>query len=149
MLQEPALATDRGRLEQLLADAREMAGKGEDTARLVKELQDLVRHMDRSLTGMMRSDGTGNWAPGDHTRARRFLQEVRETLAILNNPKDAAFFLKHSLKGETVAELVVHMRDNGLRFAPATAGSERAYISLRHALARESTRLREGKPPPS
>ncbi|HEY7312139.1 MAG TPA: hypothetical protein VH643_22430, partial [Gemmataceae bacterium] len=40
-----------------------------------------------------------------------------------------------ALKGKNVAELVQHMRDKGLWFAPATPGDESAYTSLYYALA--------------
>jgi hypothetical protein len=53
---------------------------------------------------------------------------------------DAAYYL-NPLQGRTVAELVDYMKKNGIRFAPATNGCERFYVSLHRALASEVTRL--------
>jgi hypothetical protein len=41
-----------------------------------------------------------------------------------------------------VAELVLGMKDKGLSFAPATAGSERSYLALHRALAEEWNQVR-------
>ena len=54
---------------------------------------------------------------------------------------DAAYYLT-PLQGRTVAELVAHMKKNGVRFAAATVGCERYYVALHRALADEVTRLK-------
>ena len=56
--------------------------------------------------------------------------------------------LRPSEVAADVAELVAHMKKNGLRFAPATAGAERAYTALHRALADEVARLRKLEAPP-
>jgi hypothetical protein len=72
--------------------------------------------------------------------ANRFLAELKQSVLLLQNPKEAALLLDHTPRCKTVAELVQHMRENGLRFGPASAGSERYYVSLHDAFAQEARR---------
>ena len=75
------------------------------------------------------------WSPRHHIQALRFTGELKRTILLLENPKEAAALLAHLPPCKTIAELVHHMRENGLRFAPASAGSERHYVSLHAAMA--------------
>ena len=48
---------------------------------------------------------------------------------------------KFAKGGKTVQELVEYLKSKGLRFAPATAGDERAYQALQAALSAQSLAL--------
>jgi hypothetical protein len=77
--------------------------------------------------------------PSDCVRASRFVRELRSALALLDSP-DAGFYLLHTPRGKTVAELIEDMTKHGLTFAPATDGDERQYVALHQALAAECRR---------
>jgi len=66
-----------------------------------------------------------------YLEAKRFLTSLENSLPILRRP-DAARFLGGSVaaRGKTVDELAMNMSSQGLRFAPATPGSEDAYFGL-------------------
>jgi hypothetical protein len=75
-------------------------------------------------------------SPDQYNEARRYLRLLGDTITALKdrnvvNVINGAW----ALKGKNVAELVQHMRDKGLWFAPATPGDESAYTALYYALA--------------
>jgi hypothetical protein len=75
--------------------------------------------------------------PDDYIEAQRYLNEVGQTVKGLQDPNVVHQFSDDwkPAKVRSVAELVKHMREKGLLFAPATAGDEAAYMALYHALA--------------
>ncbi|HTU22475.1 MAG TPA: hypothetical protein VMG10_30835 [Gemmataceae bacterium] len=134
------------RIEQLFARAKEQAldpRNGRIDPALLRELRQSVaectKHFDREWSSDIIDPA---WNPRHFTEANRFLKQVRAAIYVLEKP-DAATFL-NPLRGATVAELVAHMKKEGIRFAAATVGCERYYIALHRALADELTRL---KPP--
>jgi hypothetical protein len=75
-------------------------------------------------------------APSDYIAAKRFLRHVDEALEALKQPDAANYFNQtYSARGRTVAELVRNMTDHDLHFAPATPGTEQAYLKLYRAMA--------------
>jgi hypothetical protein len=66
-----------------------------------------------------------------YLEAKRFLESLDNSLPILRRP-DAGRYLGggYAAKGKTMDELVMNMTGQGLRFAPATPGSEEAYFGL-------------------
>jgi hypothetical protein len=68
---------------------------------------------------------------GLYLDAKRFLESYRSGLTVLKRP-DAAKYLGggYELRGNTVGEVVQNMSQQGLHFAPATAGTESAYFGL-------------------
>jgi hypothetical protein len=67
--------------------------------------------------------------------SKRFLSSLRDGMAVLTQPNAASYLTGGvAATGATVAELVSNMSQNGLRFGPATPGSEPAYFGLYNAL---------------
>jgi hypothetical protein len=72
---------------------------------------------------------------GDYMKAKRFLNELDGTIAALQDPNVNNYVSrKWSAKGNNVAELVMGMSREGLKFAPAVSGDEPAYNSLHRAM---------------
>lgn len=135
------------RIEQLFAQAKVQVQSDPRIARetlleLRRSVAACSKHLDEEWA---RDDVDPAWNLRHFTEANRFLKEdVRAAARTLERP-DAAMLLK-PLRGATVAELVAHMKKEGLRFAPATVGCERYYIALHRALADELTRLQQQEP---
>jgi len=71
----------------------------------------------------------------DYTAAKRYLRELDAAIKVLKDPNaDKYVNGTYAAQGRTVRELVAHMTQNGLRFAPAVAGEEGAYAALFHAM---------------
>jgi hypothetical protein len=126
------LADDRAEIERMLNLAKTVAIKGDVPATQLIELRERVDRLEDRLRDEVRSGKTANWRPGQYVAALRSLNELKDSLAILERP-DAATYL-NPLKGKTIAELVAYMRTNGLNFAAATWGDERFYTALYYAM---------------
>jgi hypothetical protein len=75
--------------------------------------------------------------PSEYIEAQRYLNEVGQTIKGLQNPN-----VVHQIsddwkprKARSVHDLVQHMSEKGLLFAPASEEDRAAYIALYHALA--------------
>lgn len=78
----------------------------------------------------------GKLSPSDYLEAKRFLNQLDESVRALQNPNATNYFTgKWAAKATTVNDLVKQMAETGLRFAPATPGDEAAYNSLHYSLA--------------
>jgi hypothetical protein len=75
-------------------------------------------------------------SPDQYVEARRYVRLLGNTITALKD-RNVVNIINGAwaLKGKNVAELVQHMRDKGLWFAPATPGDEPAYTALYYALA--------------
>ncbi len=75
--------------------------------------------------------------PDEFIEAQRYLTEVSQTIKGLQDPHIVRLFSDDwkPTKARSVTELVKHMRDKGLLFAPATEKDQAAYVALYHALA--------------
>jgi len=81
------------------------------------------------------SEKVGDLGTSQYIESRRYLNFLSQGLQALGNEDVANYFnQKFTAKGKTVAELVKHMSDKGLRFAPATPGDEAAYRAMHQAL---------------
>lgn len=147
----PEFSESRARIEQLLKAAREHVATSptrtgmEEHAEVLRDLRRAVLDWGRELRAKMsaRADDP-DWSPAHCIDAKRFLRQLEDTVNALERP-DAGFYLS-PLQGKNVAELVRHMKKNGLRFADATRGCERSYIALHHALADELRRVQPPSP---
>src|SRR5262249_55203222 len=81
------------------------------------------------------NDSIRDLTPNQYGEARRFLSDFEDALALLRQPNASDFFGQKAPKGKTVADLVQQLLGKGVRFAPATAGDESAYIAIHRALA--------------
>jgi hypothetical protein len=84
----------------------------------------------------------------------RFLDNLESSVKLLEDPNAGKLFAGNfHPKGSNVAELVQNMTQQGLRFAPALAGDESAYLSLNSSLtafaagAHDSSGFHVGLPP--
>jgi hypothetical protein len=151
LLLRPDFADHRDKIEQLLARGKELAlAKERDQAEMAEVLDGLeraVRECDARLNQeIRRGESDPDCNPRHQIEVMSFLKQVIDATFILRKP-EAAYYLTTPLEGKTVADLVAHMKKNGLRFAPATAGSERYYVALHRALADEVTRLKNLETP--
>jgi hypothetical protein len=88
----------------------------------------------KQLTNRL-NDSADDLSPAEYIEARRYLNQVGQAVRALKDPKAANYFNNTwNAKGKTVAELVDHLRKEGLEFAPATSGDEAAYTALYNAL---------------
>jgi hypothetical protein len=90
----------------------------------------------RKLSEILRNN-VSELRPDEYIEAKRFLNEVSQTIRGLQDPNVVHQFSDDwkPKKARTVAELVQHMREKGLLFAPASEADQAAYVALYHALA--------------
>jgi hypothetical protein len=151
ILRRSEFDTLRTHFDDLLAKAVSQAQAGQPiSADVLEMLIQRQRDLSNALTDRARKLGDGaNWSPLQYSNAKSFLNQVNDAMTVLQQA-DAADFLggKLAAKGRTVNELVQHMKDNGLFFAPATPGKETAYTALHRKLADYSTEAGMQLPPP-
>lgn len=151
LLRRKVFVRERDTLNQLVNRAVQQADQGEIDAEVLEELIVQVSNLQKRLgTAAREAADAATWTPSMYIDARNFLSQFDDALRVLQQP-DAAKYLSgwYSAKGRTVAELVRNMKENGLRFAPATAGGETAYTALHRAMADFSSAAGEpvkGKP---
>jgi hypothetical protein len=112
---------------------------------LLKDMHNDLDALSRRLNGSV-----GDLPPSQYIEARRYLNQVRDALAALADPKVGAYLSPGwAGKARNVAELVDYLKSKGLRFAAATPGDEPAYTALYRALADFDAALpRVAKAPP-
>jgi hypothetical protein len=145
ILQDERLASTRAAIETHLETARREAGKGKVSGKTIEELLDLRNKLDEEATALLKA--SRSFGIRHHIQASRFTRDLNQALLLLENPKEAAFLLGAKPAAKTVAELMQYMRENGLTFGAASAGSERHYISLHAEMAEEARQL-EQRPNP-
>jgi hypothetical protein len=123
-----AYDVERQRLDKLLPGVVSQAVLGPvDSGTLltlerdVKELKDRLTRRVSELT------------VDDYVESKRFLNQLTDSLQALKQAGVADYFANRP-QGKTVEELIRHMANRGLSFAPATSGEEAAYLALHHAL---------------
>ncbi len=90
----------------------------------------------RKLSELLRNN-VSELKPDEYIEAKRYLNEVNQTIRGLQDPNVIRQFSEDwkPRKARTVAELVQHMREKGLLFAPASEADQAAYVALYHSLA--------------
>jgi hypothetical protein len=121
-----AFGAERKQVEDLLTQLKKQVGKGGSADQeQVMELRKAANRLEKAARQMVQLlDDDLALTPSDCVRASRFVRELRSALALLDSP-DAGFYLLHTPRGKTVAELIEDMTKHGLTFAPATDGDER------------------------
>jgi hypothetical protein len=126
---------DRARIEGLLTQAVRQAGAGRVEADTVEELLHALAAVERKLAAVTGS-AAEELGASERIRARRFLGELRSAARLLQEPDAAGVVAGRCVAcGRTVPELVRHMTEHGLRFAPAAGGNNASYVALHRALA--------------
>jgi hypothetical protein len=127
-----AFKEGRERINSLMHTAYKSVASGNnpDPATL-NDLQDQYRKQRETL-----ENNVSDLKPDEYIEAQRFLREVGQTITALKDPNIGKQFNDDwKPKARNVAELVKHMREKGLMFAPATEKDQPAYVALYHALA--------------
>jgi hypothetical protein len=98
-------------------------------------LSDLQAHF-RKMREVLQNNAS-ELKPDEYIEAKRYLEEVGQTIKGLEDPNVIHQFNEDwkPTKARFVHELIQHMREKGLLFAPASEKDEPAYIALYHALA--------------
>jgi hypothetical protein len=121
----------RKRMDKAMRQAIEQSRSGKRVeALLISEMSTTLDELRATLRAHIH-----DLTPSQGVQARRFLNELHETIRTLQRPNAANFASgKWAARGDTVAELVLNLTRDGLRFAPAVLGSEFAYNSLYQSL---------------
>jgi len=115
----------------------ELIEKATKEAKAGKQASVALQEMDRSLQKLQQNlrDVINDLPPSQYIEAKRFLWNMDAALRALQRPDAAQYFSgRYAAQGNSVARLVEHMTKQGLRFAPAVAGDEPAYVALHRAL---------------
>jgi hypothetical protein len=130
VLRQPAFKEDRAKINELVAQAVSQAPSGEVSVEVLNEINAAVQRMQDQVDGSV-----GEITPTNLVLADRYLRELRQGLKVLQSNDVARYFgPKGSAQGSTVGELLNHMINNGLRFAPAVSGGESYYTVLHNDL---------------
>jgi hypothetical protein len=120
----------RDRIDQLLAEAKAQAVKGQVRVELLTDLSDCLARLRTCLTKQVT-----DMSFAQYTESKRFLKDLDAAVQLFKQGKAADYLTgKTAAKSLTVRDLVAHMTDNGLRFAPAAPGDEAAYNAFYQAM---------------
>jgi hypothetical protein len=100
---------------------------------------------DYQKLNQMLTANVNDLTPSQYIEAKRFLNQLGDALSALQDPNAVSYFSSWSPRGKNVAELVDHMKQNGLQFAPAAPGDENAYTALYFALRNFEAALQSAK----
>jgi hypothetical protein len=129
-LKEEAFDPSRKRLEELIPKAMDQAAAGEPNVDTFRALRNTVDQMNDQVAASV-----GQISTRDFIEARRYLRELEQSINTLREPEAANFLSKKwTAQGDSVFALLSFMRDQGLRFAPATRGDQAAYVALHRAM---------------
>src|SRR5262249_33632561 len=132
VLRRPAFESDRERVNTLAPQAYKQAvesGRVDD-----ETLQGLIDSV-RNLNSLV-SENIRDLSANDFSAARRYLRDLERTVRTLQDPNAGNYISRRwAPAGSTVSEIVAQMGRKGLRFAPAVAGDEGAYVAMHRALA--------------
>jgi hypothetical protein len=128
----------RSALDPLIAEALIQARQGEVDAELLKAIHGKAQDLHQQLVASAYAAGNeARWTPIMYVDAKHFLDQLDKALIALQQPNVKDYLTgKYAAQGKTVADLVRYLKENGLRIAPATPGSEEAYTALHLSLAK-------------
>lgn len=129
-LKDSAYEKQRKQIDKLLPEAVQQAKMGEVDDDTLSGLIAAVKGLEKNLRSHV-ADIPSN----DYVRAKRYVSELQDAMKVLQDPNVANYYGKWTARGNDVGELVRHMTDNGLKFAPATQGDQAAYTTLHRAMA--------------
>jgi hypothetical protein len=130
-LTRPEYTAERRRLEDLAAKAYQQAINGAVDANGLRDMANIVDSLQTRLR-----QNVAETSPSDYIKAKRFLSDLDSAIKVLEDPNVSKYATgKLAAKGNTVSDLVTEMSGQGLKFAPAVAGDEGAYVALHRALA--------------
>lgn len=132
-LQGSAFKESREQIDALMRQAYKSLDLGNNPHSAT--LNDLLAQF-RKMRNTLQSH-VSEMKPDEYIESQRCLAAIGQTIKGLQDPNVGQQFRGEwrPTKARSVAELVLHMRDKGLLFAPASARDEAAYVALYHALA--------------
>jgi hypothetical protein len=131
LLLRAAFQEEKDQIEAKIPELVRQAKAGLVQAADLEALEQAVNGMRQRLAGMIQ-----DVPDPQYIRAKRFLLDLQSGIKVLHQPDAANYFSPmYGPESKSVRELVQHMSKNGLRFAPATAGDEMAYLAFYQALA--------------
>jgi hypothetical protein len=131
LLQKSAFTEEREWIEAMIPELIRQARAGKILTANLDALDMSLNLMRDQLAGMIRD------VPAQqYISARRFLTELQSGARVLRRPDAANYFTPmDNANVKNVGALIQYMAKNDLRFAPAVAGDEAAYLVLYRALA--------------
>jgi hypothetical protein len=132
-LQGPSFKATREQISSLMQRAYRSVDSANNPDAVT--LNDLLAQY-RKLRGLLASNVI-ELRPDEYVEAQRFVTELSRTIKELQDPNVVRQFSDEwrPTKARSVAELVNHMRNKGLLFAPASQSDLPSYMALYHALA--------------
>jgi hypothetical protein len=135
ILQDDTFKKDRERLNELTQQAvKEAATTGRVDSKIIRELNPTVDRMQQNLLRMVQEA-----PPDQYMEGRRFLRDLAAAYKLFQDPDVGNYFGRWVPQGRTVGELLQHMIDNGLQFAPALPGDETFYTAFYNNLLKYDT----------
>jgi hypothetical protein len=137
----------RQQMDQLAPLALQQARTGEVDADTLNSLISTVDGLEAQL-----KDNVANISANEYIASLRYLRQLEDSVKALQDPKVNNYINgKWQAKGDTVAQLVTNMTQDGLQFAPAVSGQQAAYTSVYRAMADYDTQLSSmmGRPTPA
>lgn len=136
-LRSSMFASDREDIDQLMLKVVNEAKGGTPSYDTVSKLEKDVKQMTAKLREKIKDIPSNQWID-----AKRYADQLSDTVKLLQESNVSNYFNgKWQAKGSTAAELVAYMTNQGLRFAPVTAGDEAAYAVLYRDLLSYDTAL--------
>jgi hypothetical protein len=131
LLLRPAFNRDRGRIDQLVGDLGKQAAGGALDSGSLDTAVEATNALRQQVKGSV-----AELAPSEYIQAVRFLSQLKDTWAALQQPASARLLAgaRPGLQAGAVGDLVEQMNRQGFRFAPAAQGDEGAYNALYQAL---------------
>jgi hypothetical protein len=131
LLQASGFKHEREQIETLIPELVRQAKAGVIHSDSLNALELNLNLMRDQLASMIK-----DVPDPQYIRAKRFLADLENGMKVLRRPDAASYFTPmYSPKAKNVGELVHYMAKNDLRFAPAVAGDEAAYLAFYRALA--------------
>jgi hypothetical protein len=130
VLTGPKFKPERDLVDTLTRTVYKEAESGRVDAGNLDSMTNAVKKLQQTL-----SDNILDLTPNQYGEARRFLSDFEDALVLLRQPNARDYFGAKTPKAKTAGDLVQEMLGRGLRFAPATAGDEAAYVAAHRALA--------------
>jgi hypothetical protein len=117
---------DRARVTELAPLAYKQASSGQVQPDVLQGLTDSANSLNDLI-----SRHVADLTPKEYSQGKSFVRELNGTIAALQDPSVSNYITrKWAPRGNTVGELVNEMNRQGLKFAPAVAGDEAAYMAV-------------------
>jgi len=140
-------ADDREKIDRLAQKAYEQAitQASGDRGKVIEQLERAAAAMENKMF-LLSKTPQGQASASLYLDAKKFFRQFDDMIDALRQPNIGEFLSgRYEARGATASELVTHMLNNGLIFAPATPGSENAYIVLHRYLASYANELRQSR----